>query len=901
MSEHYDTPTPTPPRRRRGQAGSRVSGSQPPSQQPPRPPRQPGQPQPPPQPPQMNIYRPGLRPDPPQVNRPVVNRFESPVDNGYSRENSGGYVPPAYRGTDGPEHREPPRWPFFLAGFVGLVLLAMIGLYALVPEKQDGILGQIRKPVANLIDSVMGVKKTETPRIIKFETVEPFALIGEKTVFTVTTDMAVDSIKLQDSNASELPAAVYNAVNAPDNTLWTVTVIFEEEFAGEVYVSVYKNGVNYFEGKSVRLSVAEPTQAPTSTPNPTMPPTQPPINLGTDGSASITTPEPIDTGTLGGLLGPLNGGVEEPAQTPDTSGAQQGLIAQQGQSGMTAPPFMDPIPLITQAPDNGTWVDPMQANNLTQPETTPEPAPELTLEPAPEPRITRAPDPLLPALQFATEVDGFTQDAYIGSRRQKNYTREKPLELFGPDDYTSYPGGVFTFRGSAFRQNAAFGTVDMQQQKMSVLWQTPLGSLRTSSGTVYGLGWTGQPAIIKWSKELREAMNITEEKKAVSPLKEVIAAAQDGKVYFVDLDDGVATRDPIDIGYPLKGSVAADPQGMPVIAFGQGISKLASKTGKIGYYIYNLLDQKELMFINGRRTDRQKQHYTNGAFDGTALFDRSSDTMILAGENGLLYTVKMNTQFEYQDPANMKLTVKPETVYQLSRYQKQKDSSLSMESSVAMYKNYAFVGDNQGIVRCVDTTTMKSVWAFDNGDNTDATPALDLVGGELALYTGNTVSNRLKKAKTATIRRLNALTGEEMWSYELPVTFDKDERHGVKASPVVGQNSLSDLVFFTVSGIDGGNARVVALDKRTGQERWTLNLAAKTVSSPVAVYNKEGKGWIIQGDENGRLTLIDGLTGEALSALELGGAIDASPAVYNDVLVIGTCSKDPMLYGIRLQ
>ncbi len=871
MSEHHNTPTPTPPRRRRGQAGSQQ-----------------------PQQPQMNVYRPGLRPDPPEPQRPVVNRYEPPANGGYPQGQSGGYVPPPYRPQE-PPHKEPPKWPFFLAGFVGFVLLVMIGLYALVPENQTGILGTVRKPVASLIDGIMGNKKVEMPHIIKFETVEPFALIGEKTVFTITTDTAVDAIKLQDANGNEL-AAVYNVMNAPDNTLWTGTVIFEEEFEGQIYASVKKDGVNYFEGKAVSLSVSPPTIAPTFTPDPTMPPTQPPVNIGQDGSVSITTPQPTDSVLGDPNLWPQNQGSEQPLETPGTQDSFT-LTGQQGDSGMTAPPYMEPVVLMT--PDANAWVDPMQTPSL--PEVTPQPEPEPVQETPIAPQVTRAPDPTLPTLQFADGVEGFTQAAYIGAKRQKDYAREKALDLFGPDDYTSYAGGVFTFRGSAFRQNAAFGTVDMQQEKMSVLWQLPLGSIRLPNGNAYGLGWTGQPAIVKWSKELREAMNITEEKKAVSALTEVIAAAQDGKVYFVDLNDGVQTRDPINIGYPLKGSVSADPQGMPIIAFGQGISKLANKTGPIGYHIYNLLDQKELMFLNGRKTDRQKQYYTNGAFDGTALFDRSSDTMILAGENGLLYTIKMNTQFDYQDPANMKLTVKPETMYLLSRYQKQRDASLSMEASVAMYKNYAFVADNQGIIRCVDTTTMTHVWAFDNGDNTDATPALDLVGNELALYTGNTVHTRLKKAKTATIRRLDALTGQEMWSYDVPVTFNQSERHGVKASPVVGQNSLSDLVFFTVNGVEDGAARVVALDKLTGQERWTLNLSAKTISSPVAVYNKEGKGWIIQGDESGRLTLINGLTGEAISALELGGTIEASPAVYRDVLVIGTCSKDPMLYGIRLQ
>ena len=37
-------------------------------------------------------------------------------------------------------------------------------------------------------------------------------------------------------------------------------------------------------------------------------------------------------------------------------------------------------------------------------------------------------------------------------------------------------------------------------------------------------------------------------------------------------------------------------------------------------------------------------------------------------------------------------------------------------------------------------------------------------------------------------------------------------------------------------------------------------------------------------------------------ALELGGKIQGSPAVYKDTLVIGTCDKDnSFMYGIKIQ
>ena len=74
-----------------------------------------------------------------------------------------------------------------------------------------------------------------------------------------------------------------------------------------------------------------------------------------------------------------------------------------------------------------------------------------------------------------------------------------------------------------------------------------------------------------------------------------------------------------------------------------------------------------------------------------------------------------------------------------------------------------------------------------------------------------------------------------------------------------------------------------------------------SVSSPVAVYNEAGNGWIIQCDAEGNVYLLDGLTGYENTVLNLGVKIEASPAVYRNMLVIGTCSKENhMMYGIQI-
>ena len=78
-------------------------------------------------------------------------------------------------------------------------------------------------------------------------------------------------------------------------------------------------------------------------------------------------------------------------------------------------------------------------------------------------------------------------------------------------------------------------------------------------------------------------------------------------------------------------------------------------------------------------------------------------------------------------------------------------------------------------------------------------------------------------------------------------------------------------------------------------------MEAYCYSSPVAVYDESGRGWIIQACSNGTILLMDGLTGETINTLQVNGVIEGSPAVFDNTLVIGTTGKDTSyIYGIRI-
>ncbi len=821
-----------------------------------------------------------------------------------------------------------------------LVLLA--GVYFLLPEGDTGVIGklnEVKSGISGIFTQVKGmISPTEQPaQAYEFKSATLNGTTGTRSLFNLTTSQNVSNVRLMDENGNEIVSTV-SKTNGEDETnrVWEITVIFETPYTGNVFAAL-KQGENWVTtDKSLFISFTEPTSTPLPTETPTQTPAAETPAPATDAPAAdvnaplivmgstvisqsappAATDEPIAEDDSEGV-GANDGGEDESADdyteddtaeyTEDTDDMAEG-ISVEGTDAYTDDQNEEAADDWTEEMTDDT--DALSEANGEEPviEETPAPteAPTPTIAPT-EAVVTATPMPLLTAVSDNSSLK-ITDTVFIGSKAQSDYARDKALTAVNPDNYTYWQGGVLTFRGDSFRRNAAFGTAEIAEDRMSIVWQSEIGSVKTADGTLYGVGWTGQPAIVKWSRDVREIMNINDEKKAVSALKEVIFGAQDGKVYFLDLKDGAATRDPINIGYPLKGSVSVDTSGKPMISFGQGVSKMAGgKTGQIGFYLYNLIDGKELLFMNGRsgKNNAQKQYGTNGAFDGSSLMLWNMDTMVIAGENGLLYTVDLGTEFSIDESGTSgTLTVNPSTVYLRSKAEKAKDSQVSIESSIAMYDHYVFMADSYGALRCVDVNTMRTVWAADMGDNTDAAIALDFDDeGNLWLYTGNTNAARLGSKKNVSARRINAMTGEIDWTFEIKCKQDKStERSGFKASPVIGENSIDHLVIFTANKVDEGGSTIIALNKETGEVAWQYHLKAEAISSPVAVYNEAGDAWLIQADMNGTLHMLDARSGAYLSSLDLGGEIQGSPAVYKDMLVIGTCSKgNSYMYGIQLE
>ena len=83
--------------------------------------------------------------------------------------------------------------------------------------------------------------------------------------------------------------------------------------------------------------------------------------------------------------------------------------------------------------------------------------------------------------------------------------------------------------------------------------------------------------------EVKSNVNIDEEFKNQENFTEGIYASLDGKIYFLDLQSGKLSRDTINVGNPIKGSLSIDSREIPMLYVGEGINESGSFGSCISY------------------------------------------------------------------------------------------------------------------------------------------------------------------------------------------------------------------------------------------------------------------------------------------------------------------------------
>lgn len=528
-----------------------------------------------------------------------------------------------------------------------------------------------------------------------------------------------------------------------------------------------------------------------------------------------------------------------------------------------------------------------------------------------------------PAKGLSPSERGVTQSVLSGDTEIAPYLRANAIAFGDPLEYQSVPG-ILTFRGNNFRNCASWGTVAANPTALEQVWEyNSIGTLSSSSWAFswMGTGWTGQPLAIQWDFDLQQKMNMYPDKKTKQGLTEIIIAAMDGKVYFFDLEDGKPTRDPINIGATIKGTPALDPRGYPILYVGQGDSNGVDGTtaeGKIGYRIYSLIDSSEMYFQDGM--DSRAYRTTWGACDSSPIINAASDTLIYPNENGMIYTVKLNTAF---DKAAGTVSINPESVVFRYLIDGITGSEIGIEGSMSIYDHYGYCSDNSGNLLCIDLNTLQIVWVRQLDDDSDVTPVIEEEDGRAYLYMGTEVDWQKKDVLdyqgASYTYKIDAMTGEEIWqtSYSCFTHNGEDKgddvNGGMLGTPIVGKKSISDLVIFSycmTKGIYSGN-HLVAYNKDTGDKVWDYSMNQYSWSSPVDVYDADGNAYIVICDSVGQIHLVNGLTGVRITYLQLiknkglegenknAQNIESSPIVINGMIVIGT--RGNSIYGVSIK
>ena len=459
---------------------------------------------------------------------------------------------------------------------------------------------------------------------------------------------------------------------------------------------------------------------------------------------------------------------------------------------------------------------------------------------------------------------------------------------FGLDYAQDDDLSIFCFRGNHLRNGPSRGQLDARPRGIVREWEffTAVDTTTTKYGTWGGgAGWTGQPAVVMWNAEQKERLGCTSPDfvNADSAL-EVIVGSLCGNIYFLDANQGKPTRPHMSIGNPIKGSISVDPRKNGLLYVGQGVPH----GQRFGAYVLDMFSRKEVGFINGVDSESYRKW---GAFDSNPLVDAHSGQVVWPAENGLIYRMFTGSNGVQMDARKLKYT---------------SDFTFrhGIESSLAAIGTNGFFVDNSGVVVCLDLKSLEPVWAAPNGDDSDATIALDQEkDGKFFLYTGCQV-DKTAPVHAARFRKLDAATGQEIWSFERQCwgteIGGKTNSGGILSSPALGKRRGEHLVyciFARTNERQGGE--FVALNKHTGEPVYTVKMDAYSWASPVDVYDAAGNIYVFFTDVTGNIYIVDGLTGEVLVKEKTNYTFESSPVIVDDMVFLPARGRSILKYRIR--
>ena len=447
------------------------------------------------------------------------------------------------------------------------------------------------------------------------------------------------------------------------------------------------------------------------------------------------------------------------------------------------------------------------------------------------------------------------------------------------DLYRNAPG-IFAFRANAFRDGEMHGKVKGVPKEIVQDWafETKYDGRRTGSSQGWGggSGWNGQPVYVAWPDSLIKKYQAAGHLAKDFSGKEIIVGSLSSYLYFIDFETGKASREAVYVSNPIKGSVMLDPSLNGNVYVGQGIPN----ERPFGALVVDLNTHT----VSDVHPEDPKAPRHWGAYDSSPI--RMGQFLFRPGENGTIYKFLI-------EPGKQKL-------HSAMSYTAG-GRPLGMEASMSVYGNYGYTADNSGILVCTNLNTMKPVWVYDLGDDTDSSPVLTVEDGKPYLYTGSEIDKTNRGF--AKYVKLNALDGSVVWEREIPGRrHDAGKKHfdgGFYATTLPGQGNSKDLVFVNiVENLKGQNGKFAALNRKTGETVYEIPMHHYAWSSPVGFLNEKNDMYILAADCSGWMYLIDAQKGELISEKHVGNNFESSPVVSGNSAVVG--SRGQLIHKVSI-
>lgn len=425
--------------------------------------------------------------------------------------------------------------------------------------------------------------------------------------------------------------------------------------------------------------------------------------------------------------------------------------------------------------------------------------------------------------------------------------------------------GITMFRGNLTRSWYGTGPVPSEPER---LWRYPdsaMCGLSTHNGapkTWCGTGWTGQPVI--WERP--------------DGVTELIFGSYDKAVHFVDADTGEATRPPFRTGDIVKGSVALDPDGFPLLYFGS----------RDNQYRILALDRDEPTEL-WHRNAYDNRVVWNDDWDGNPAI--ADDLLFLPAETGWFLTFRLHRGFD-EDGF---VTVEPETLLEFPVFTDELMASIgreqSVENSPAVFGDRVYFANSAGRIVGLDIPAIEAgtdPLVFDHwvGEDVDASIVID---GDGMLYVAAEQERFNERGiESGQIIKFDPHNTDDpvVWSVDVPPRAGGDG--GIWATP-----ALANGVLYVATH----PGELLAVDTDTGEVVWRDEIGWHAWSSPIVV-------------DNTLVVAVDCSSGGGMRAyaladprapvnvwdLPLGtGCIESSPIMWDGSIYVG--SRDGYFYA----